>query len=52
LVVLARRLAQTVGSGSADRRYNEVAEEAEQAMPVLGKRLMESSADGGNPDGG
>ena len=49
---LARRLAQKVGSGAVSRRYNEVADEAEQAMLVLGKRLMESSADSDIPDGG
>jgi len=49
---LARRLAQTVGSGVMHRRYIEVADEAEQAMTVLGRRLLETSADSDSPDGG
>jgi two-component system chemotaxis response regulator CheB len=49
---LARRLAQKVGSGVLHDRYNQVADEADQAMTVLGKRLLESSADSDKPDGG
>jgi two-component system chemotaxis response regulator CheB len=49
---LARRLAQKVGEGGLYHRYNEAADEAEQAMAVLGKRLLESSSGGENPDGG
>jgi len=49
---LARRLAQKVGTGMLYQRYNEAADEADQAMTVLGKRLLESSANSDNPDGG
>jgi two-component system, chemotaxis family, protein-glutamate methylesterase/glutaminase len=40
---LSRRLAQNVGSGRMFERYTEIADEAEQAMTVLGKRLAEPS---------
>jgi two-component system chemotaxis response regulator CheB len=40
---LSRRLAQKVGSGALFDRYNQVAEEAERAMTVLGERLWDST---------
>jgi two-component system chemotaxis response regulator CheB len=39
---LSRRLARNVGSGTLFNRYTEIADEAEQAMTVLGKRLAEA----------
>jgi len=48
---MSRRLAQKVGSGSLFDRYNMVADEAERAITVLGKRLLESSPDSDKPDG-
>jgi two-component system chemotaxis response regulator CheB len=40
---LSRRLARNVGSGRMFDRYTDIADEAEQAMTVLGKRLAEPS---------
>ncbi|MFI5510366.1 chemotaxis protein CheB [Mycobacterium sp. NPDC051804] len=39
---LSRRLAANVGSGMMAKRYTELAEEAEHAMGVLGRRLSEA----------
>lgn len=41
---LSRRLASQVGSGMLHRRYTEVADEAEHAVTVLGKRLSEATS--------
>jgi two-component system chemotaxis response regulator CheB len=38
---LSRRLARNVGSGTMFDRYSDIADEAEHAMTVLGKRLAE-----------
>jgi two-component system, chemotaxis family, protein-glutamate methylesterase/glutaminase len=40
---MSRRLADTVGPGKMARRYLRVAEEAENAVKVLGQRLAEST---------
>jgi two-component system, chemotaxis family, protein-glutamate methylesterase/glutaminase len=42
---LSRRLARNLGSGRMFDRYTEIADEAEQAMTVLGKRLADASVD-------
>jgi two-component system chemotaxis response regulator CheB len=48
---LSRRLAQKVGPGALFDRYNSVADEAERAMTVLGKRLLDDSSHRDIPDG-
>jgi two-component system chemotaxis response regulator CheB len=49
---LSRKLANQVGSGMLHRRYTEVADEAEHAVMVLGRRLSEAtSAMGERGDG-
>jgi two-component system, chemotaxis family, protein-glutamate methylesterase/glutaminase len=51
-VTLSRRLASQVGPGMLHSRYIELADEAEHAVTVLGKRLSEATADvGGHGDG-
>jgi two-component system, chemotaxis family, protein-glutamate methylesterase/glutaminase len=44
---LSRRLAETVGSGALSARYTDVADEAERAMAILGKRLLEATSGNG-----
>ena len=51
-VKLSRRLAQNVGSGMMFRRYTELADEAEHAMTVLGRRLSETPSVTGEHGGG
>jgi two-component system chemotaxis response regulator CheB len=41
---LSRRLADQVGSGMLHRRYTDIANEAERAVTVLGKRLSEATS--------
>jgi len=50
-VKLSRRLAENVGPGAMRQRYNELADEAERAMSVLGKRLSETSVETGKHGG-
>ncbi|KUI39339.1 chemotaxis protein CheB [Mycobacterium sp. GA-2829] len=49
---LSRRLAENAGSGMLSRRYLDAAEEAEQAMEVLAKRLSEAPAGTGDDGDG
>ena len=44
---LSRRLASQIGPGMLHRRYIDVADEAERAVNVLGKRLSEATSDMG-----
>jgi two-component system chemotaxis response regulator CheB len=46
-VTLSRRLANQVGPGMLHSRYLELADEAEHAVTVLGKRLSEATAGAG-----
>lgn len=46
---LSRRLADNTGRGVTSRRYIELAEEAEHAMQVLGKRLADTAPRGDSP---
>lgn len=49
---LSRKLADTAGTGMVSRRYLDAAEEAEQAMEVLAKRLSEAPAGTGDDGDG
>lgn len=44
---LSRRMAKNVGSGSLSDRYTKIADEADHAMEILGKRLSEAASDYG-----
>jgi two-component system chemotaxis response regulator CheB len=46
-VTLSRRLASQVGPGMLHSRYTELADEAEQAVTVLGRRLSEATSGAG-----
>jgi two-component system chemotaxis response regulator CheB len=46
-VRLSRRLADNIGPGAISQRYTELADEAERAMSILGKRLSERSVETG-----
>jgi two-component system, chemotaxis family, protein-glutamate methylesterase/glutaminase len=50
-VKLSRRLAESVGPGAMSRRYTDLADEAERAMSILGKRLSETTVETGIPGG-
>jgi two-component system chemotaxis response regulator CheB len=50
-VKLSRRLAENAGPGAMSRRYTELADEAERAMSVLGKRLSETTIETGKHGG-
>jgi two-component system chemotaxis response regulator CheB len=41
---LSRRMANNVGPGMMRQRYMELADEAEHAMSILGKRLSEATS--------
>jgi two-component system chemotaxis response regulator CheB len=49
---LARRLAKNVGSGAMFSRYTEIADEADNAMTVLSRRLSATPMETNAPDGG
>jgi two-component system chemotaxis response regulator CheB len=49
---LSRRLAKNVGSGVLYQRYTEIADEAEEAMTVLSRRLSEIPVDADAADDG
>jgi hypothetical protein len=48
---MSRRLAENVGHGRLSARYSRLADEAEQAVAVLGRRLAGPAPGGGEPDG-
>jgi two-component system chemotaxis response regulator CheB len=47
---LSRKLAKTVGAGRMSDRYSKLADEAERAMDVLGRRLTEAPPAGARSD--
>lgn len=49
---LSRKMAKTVGHGMMWQRYNELADEAEHAMSVLGNRLRDTAPDPGEHGAG
>lgn len=49
---LCRRLARNAGSGPTFNRYTRLADEAEHAVTVLGKRLSETPIEIDSADGG
>jgi two-component system chemotaxis response regulator CheB len=49
---LSRRMAKNVGRGELYQRYTEVADEAELAMDILGRRLSEATSDAGERGAG
>jgi two-component system chemotaxis response regulator CheB len=48
---MSRRLAENVGHGRLSARYSRLADEAEKAVAVLGRRLAEPGSGTGEPDG-
>lgn len=48
----SRKLAENAGSGLLFKRYTEVADEAERAMTILGRRLSEAPSRTGEHGGG
>jgi two-component system, chemotaxis family, protein-glutamate methylesterase/glutaminase len=50
-VKLSRKLAENVGPGAVRQRYSELADEAEHAMSILGKRLSETTVQTGTHGG-
>jgi two-component system chemotaxis response regulator CheB len=49
---LSRKMAGNVGSGALFNRYSEVADEADRAVAILGKRLSEATSGMGDRGGG
>jgi two-component system, chemotaxis family, protein-glutamate methylesterase/glutaminase len=49
---LSRRMAKNVARGELYQRYTEVADEAEHAMDILGRRLSEATSDAGERGAG
>ena len=49
---LSRKLAENAGSGTLFKRYSQVADEAERALTILGKRLSIAGSVAGEHGGG
>ncbi len=45
-------LAETIGPGGISERYTQLADEAERAVTVLGRRLSEATSETGEPGAG